>query len=231
MIYLKNKLPKIEYEFLSLINDSDRNKIRQIIKKDFKSLVKFESEMPPVSPVNDKMQHICYITNKIEQLNIAATSIIKLNSKTMEMKQIYFSDFKIEHIQIREIQTKAELMEENVTEHLHSQLQRLVVDKNKEKGCQENSDDKKERSAKDYLADDLNSNAETDKEKRLALKAQNKQEDKEGQDRITPKMNRLVMSLVSQTKFQIKIEIIADEKVIEYQEKKRLYRQNATSEV
>ena len=58
--------------------------------------------------------HICYMVNKIDELNNGSTSIIKLNTQTLKAIEIYQSDFIIVHLQIKEneqIKEKAKKIE------------------------------------------------------------------------------------------------------------------------
>jgi hypothetical protein len=118
VIWLKTKLPKTQYEFLSLINDNHISLIQHIIKKDPKSLVKFDDDMKPVTPHNKSFQHLCYMANIIENQNIQVSSIIKINTRTMAVRQIYFSEFRIIHLSIKEFQSKIEDLKERINTHL-----------------------------------------------------------------------------------------------------------------
>jgi hypothetical protein len=118
VIWLKTKLPKTQYEFLSLINDNHISMIQHIIKKDPKSLVKFDDDMKPVTPHNRSFQHLCYMANIIENQNMQVSSIIKINTWTMAVQQIYFSEFRIIHLSIKEFQSKIEDLEEKINTDL-----------------------------------------------------------------------------------------------------------------
>jgi hypothetical protein len=70
--------------------------------------------MQPVSPDDLGRMHICYMVNKIDELNNGSTSIIKLNTQTLKAIEIYQSDFIIVHLQIKEneqIKEKAKKIE------------------------------------------------------------------------------------------------------------------------
>lgn len=72
--------------------------------------------MKPITPINPGLKHICYISNTIKYLTSNATSIIRLNIETMEADQLYFSDFEIVQMQIKEIKSYTDAEDEDDSE-------------------------------------------------------------------------------------------------------------------
>lgn len=99
---LKRDFSKIRYEFASLLQTKDRISIRRQIREDISLIVKFDLEMQPVSPEAEKMRHMMYMINIIDEFTLGQTSIIKINTKTLEAVELYKSDFVIVHLQIKE---------------------------------------------------------------------------------------------------------------------------------
>ena len=55
---------------------------------------------------------MCYVSNKIKYLHSTATSIFRLDTNTLEVEQIYFTDFEVLNMQIREIKNQVKELTE-----------------------------------------------------------------------------------------------------------------------
>ena len=99
---LRRDFSKIRYEFASLLQTKDRMAIRQQIREDISLIVKFDLQQQPVSPEAERMRHMMYMINIIDEFTLGQTSVMKINTKTLEAVELYRSNFVIVHLQIKE---------------------------------------------------------------------------------------------------------------------------------